>query len=235
MSEARFTPSENELPFKISEAELLSDKGSESDVFALEVESTDKLRKRIILKESRLVELADDEEMQKQKKFYEALKYHPNFGKFVTDTSFVKARKNSKDNAHNYKVQKSIKGVRVDQLSDADINKDKELVKELIEFINASIEVLEGYKEDPAKKPDFYADTRKFLGNFLNNPRYSGNILVSGKEENLSTRIHFVDASPILRLALPKYPKINKILEPFNLRAQILQLKRWKSKLEKNI
>lgn len=230
-------PERDLLPFDIRESEVLSHQGKESDIKRLKVKDNSGNEQKRILKETRIAEVSnqDDTEIQKLKANYEFLKNHPKFGKFVIQTDFVKAQSSELEPAKAYLVQQPIEGKRLDDISDKELYSDPELLKELLGFVEASIEILEETKNLPGKIPDLYADKKWFLGDFLHNPRYSGNIVVADKTENQHQRIHFVDSGTIFGAGREKPPKIKKILYPVDVRLQLLQLRRWKKSLEERL
>ena len=222
---------ENTLPFKIQESQLLSDSGEELEVQQMIVKDNTDVDRNLVLKESRSVELANNIEMQKLKSFYEFMKNDPDFGKFVIDTHFVKAQSNSTEPARAYLVQKFIPGKRIDEMTDEEIYNDRALAAELLEFVKASISMLEKTKSTPEQTPDFYADKKSFLGNALHNPRYSGNILIADSQLKKAQRVYFVDTGTLFG---PGHDKsfLKTLLRPIDGIIQLAQMKRWADKLE---
>lgn len=226
-------PQRDLLPFRVEESELHEQSGKESYVSKLTVKDQEGQDRQIALKENKKVELASLEEMVKLKEFYEFLKNNEKLGKFVIDSSFIKAQKSQGEPAKAFIVQKFIAGKRIEEMSDKELYSDRALVLELLEFVGACIEMLQESGNEPRKIPDLYADRRKILGNLLHNPRYTGNIVITGQTENLTQRVHFVDAGSLSGPG-KEYGILKKLLYPIDLKLQLLQLKRWKQQLEKH-
>ena len=66
------------------------------------------------------------------KALYETMKADPAFGKFIIDTHFIKAQRSAGEPARAYLIQNFVEGKRVDEMSDEEIYRDKELVGELL-------------------------------------------------------------------------------------------------------
>lgn len=234
----------NELPFSIGHESLVSDKGHEFKVSELLVEDAGHKGRRIAFKEAKLVELDSEAEMLKEKRFYESLKKHPKFGKFVVETNFVIGKRKADDERKAFRVQKLLKGKPIAEVPNGQLYGDAETVKQLIEFIDASLAILEEQGEKATGRPDLlsserWSNTIWALANFLHNPRYSNNILISDKETEHSGRVHFIDTAPMgftrniqsggKKLAREFFTKVEDSALPL----QIFQLKRWRSKLQK--
>lgn len=234
MSELESPQSKSLLPFRQpekSELKLHAQSGKESYVYTLGVEDNDGKKIQIALKENKKAELASIEEMAKLKEFYEFLKNDLRLGKFVIESGFVKAQKSKDEPAKAFIVQKFIPGKRIEEIPDRDLYQDKELVLELLEFVDACVEMLKESGGEPRKIPDLYSDKRQILGNLLHDPRYTGNIVITGKEANLPQRVHFVDAGSLSGPG-KEYGPMKKFLYPIDLKLQLLQLLKWKKKLE---
>jgi hypothetical protein len=190
-------PSEHTLPFDIKSSSVLSTSGKESDVHLLEVKNGKDSTVPIVLKENRLAEFPTDQQMKKFKGFYDFIKNDSEFGKFVIDSSFIKAKRSPSEPVRSYVVQKPLSGRRVEALSDKELYADPEILPELLEFINASISIIKRAGEHDRKIPDLYSDTRYFLGNFLHDPRYSGNIFISDRDPKNKQRVHFIDVGQV--------------------------------------
>ncbi len=222
---------EDRLPFNIEESKTLTSSGKESDIEHMIVKDKTDASREMVLKENRTVELSGDIEMQKLKRFYEFMKNDPDFGKFVVDTHFIKAQRNADEPAKAFLVQKFIPGKRIDKMTNEEIYRNKALTAELLEFAKASVAMLEKTAVNPEYTPDFYADKENFLGNFLHNPRYSGNILVADESQNLPHRVYFVDSGTLFG---PGHDQgfMKRLRRPLDNKLQLLQLKRWITKLE---
>jgi hypothetical protein len=220
------------LPFDIQNTELHTATGKESNVYKMDVNDLHGNERQIALKENKKIELADDVEMQKLKSFYDYLKNDPYLGKFVIESHFVKAQKTPGEPARAYIVQNFISGKRIDEVSNEEMYADANLKAELIQFIDACVLLLEGSGNDPTKVPDLYADRKVFLGNLLHNPRYTGNVIITPPNAGFVQRVHFIDAGSLLG-STKEYGILKKMLYPIDLKLQIMQLKRWRSKLEK--
>jgi hypothetical protein len=230
----RNLPGENLLPFRTEKSELYAQSGKESDIYKTTVKDSGDQYREIALKENRKVELADPEQMLKLKQFYDFLKNDPNLGKFVIESGFVKAQRSAGEPAKAFIVQKFIPGKRIDEITDKEISSDRQLASELLEFVRACIIMLEASKAEPKKVPDLYADKKFFLGNLLHNPRYTGNLIISDRDANLSQRVHFVDAGSLSGPA-KEYGKFKNLLYPVDLKLQLIQLRRWEKKLEQSV
>jgi hypothetical protein len=85
-------------------------------------------------------------------------------------------------------------------LKDDVIYKDPEVVRQLLELIDASIKIIQVVRENDGQYPDFMrtpefnGDVRVMLGAKFFNPRYSSNILVADQPDKSGQRIWFVDA-----------------------------------------
>jgi len=225
---------EDRLPFNIQESKKLSTTGGENEIERMQIKGKSGAELDMILKESKFVALADDAEMQRLKSTYEFMKNDPDFGRFVIDTNFVKAQRNATEPAKAYLVQKFIPGRRIDEISNKEIYGNKTVAAELLQFVRAAILMLEKTKSDPQHKPDFNADTKTFLGKFLHNPRFSGNILVADSAANLPQQIYFVDTGAVFGPGFNE-SRIEKLRRPLDNKLQLIQLKRWASKLEQTL
>ena len=190
----------------------------------------------IALKQIRKEAFADEAEMKRSKEFYEFLKNFPGFGKFVPDTLYFKARVTKDSEPQAFCVQQYIEGERIDRISDDELYKDQEVVRQLLEFINSSIELLKTVQKDGSPMPDFMrtpekANTRVTLGGLALHPRYSGNIFLADKPDENGQRIFFVDTGMNADIRTKKNWQLASkyIIAPL----ETAQLKSWKSKLEK--
>jgi hypothetical protein len=190
-------PQENQLPLKINAGERIAESG-ESDVWKVAAQDPEEQEKMIALKQIRREQFANDEEMRASKQFYDYLKNFPEFGAFVPDTLYFKARMKAGDAPQAFALQEFIEGKTVDELSDEELYKDPEVVKQLLDFAHAAIKILAETRAQKIAKPDFGTagtanpQAQKF-GNTFGNSRYSTNILISDKPHQNGKRIFFVD------------------------------------------
>lgn len=228
-------PEKNELPFRIGSSKKLAE-GAESAVWEAEVRGSGNLDKMVALKQIRKEEFADEAEMLKSRKFYEFLKSFPKFGQFIPDTLYFKARVEAGDKPQAFCVQRFMDGERIDRIKDEELYKDPEVVKELAEFVDASMDILENVKKNKAFMPDFKwtpeaAALRARLGAVLSDPRYSSNILISKEPGRNGQRVFFVDTGVNLAERSSKLMELQGryIAEPLHR----LHFARWKAKLGK--
>src|SRR5258708_3532139 len=190
-------PVENHLPLKIKTDEHVAASG-ESDVYKVEAETPSGEEKLIALKQARKQEFVSDEEMAKSKKFYDFLKNFPEFGKFVPDTLYFKARIREGDQPQAFAIQHFLKGKTIDEMSDEELYKDPEVVSQLIDFAKAAIKILQTTRREKGLKPDFgtafSASTEaQRNGNMFGNSRYSTNIYITDKPDAVGRRVFFID------------------------------------------
>lgn len=228
-------PEENELPFNIKESSELA-RGGESTVWKADVKGSDDKDRRITLKQVRREEFASDEEMQKSKAYYDYLRSFRDFGKFIPDTLYVKARTTSRDTPRAYAVQRLIEGKPVNKFSNVELYKDPELVRQLLEFADETIMIMKKTREEKRIKPDFgnpyYEDTKSmFFANFLLDPRYSNNIVIADKPDANGQKVFFVDTGANVgeRTIRSKEVTQRQIVG----RLQEFQLRLWRRKLKK--
>jgi pimeloyl-CoA synthetase len=220
-------PEKNELPLKIAESKAFPHQGRDSSLTNIKIEKGDA---SMALKEVRKEEFASLEEMKKSREFYDYLKKMPGLGKFVLDTSFFQARKTAEENPHAYRIQKIVEGKRLDELRDKDLYSDPELSKQLLDFVNSAIEALKKANESKEGSPDFYGD--KLASIYLYNPRYSGNIMIADKPDEMGRRIFLVDTSKQVQ----QTSKIGSLYQKhIGSQLQIAQLERWKKKIEERL
>jgi hypothetical protein len=227
-------PENNELPLNIQESEKHA-QGAESTVWKVLAQDKEAQDKLIALKQIRKEQFADDAEMKKSKEFYDFLKGFPEFGKFVPDTLYLKARMSSGDKPQGYMLQKFSEGKSIDAMEDSELYKDPAVVEQLLDFANAAAKILETTREEKLHKPDFgtafTADKRAIvLGNYLFNPRYSTNIVISEKPDENGQQVFFVDTGANVDERTSKMTEV--VRREAAGRLQELQLKRWAKKLQ---
>ncbi len=223
---------ENRLPFDIQEMGPLG-KGGVSEVSRASVKAHSGETQEIALKAHRSIEAGTLEQIKLMKQQYEFLQQDPDFGKFVVDTYFIRAQKTSEDPPQAFLIQSLVEGKRIDELEDKDLYADKKLVAELLEFVKAAISMLEKTKDRPDLRPDFFGNQKQFLGNFLHNPRYSDNIMIADEPEKNGQRVRFVDSGTMLSHGHNDLG--HRIRLPLGRPLQLLQLKRWQKRLEKEL
>ncbi len=223
------------LPLNIKEGKKHAE-GGESDVWEIQTQDEKGVEKaKIALKMSKRESFATDEEMQESKKFYEFLKNFPGFGKFVPETLYFKARETAEASPKSFCIQEFAKGERIDRLKDDAIYKNPAVVKQLLEFVDASIQILEIAKKDDTNSPDFMRtpelnSARVLFGAMVLDPRYSSNILIADKPDKNGQQVFFVDVGANANARLKKGWEhhgrgvVNSVIE--------FQFKKWKKKLE---
>src|SRR6266404_552640 len=108
-------PQENQLPLKINQGERIAE-SRESDVWKVAAQNPEAQERMIALKQVRREQFANDEEMRTSKQFYDYLKNFPEFGAFVPDTLYFKARMQAGDKPQAFALQEFIEGKTVDAL-----------------------------------------------------------------------------------------------------------------------
>ena len=188
------------LPLNIESGNKFAE-GGESEVWEIYTQNSENIDKdHLVLKISKDETFATEEEMHKAEEFYKFLKNFPGFGKFVPDTIYFKAQETEEDTPRAFCIQQFKKGERIDRLKDDIIYKNRDIIKQLLEFINASIKIIQivrkndGQYPDFMRTPEFNNDTRVLLGAKAFDPRYSSNILITDKPDNNGQLIWFVDA-----------------------------------------
>lgn len=188
------------LPINIESGKKHAE-GGESEVWEVHTKSGEGANAdHIVLKISKDESFATDEEMQKAEDFYKFLKNFPGFGKFVPDTIYFKAQETEEDGPKAFCIQQFKIGERIDRLKDDVIYKDPEVIRQLLELANASIEIIHTVRENDGQYPDFMRtpefnrDVRVMIGATVFNPRYSSNILITDKPDKSGQRVWFVDA-----------------------------------------
>ena len=229
----KILPKENTLPLNTKLIEKNSE-GRESNVYKTTVE-TGKSEEVLALKEIRREAFASDEEMHKSQKFYEFLKTYPEFGRFVPDTLYFKAKTTPDSKPQAFCLQKFIDGNRIDKLTDEELYKDPSVVKQLLDFIDAATKILQTTLDNNTYKPDFMRTTgsgkpQVILGATLGNPRYSSNIILSKTPDKNGQRIFFVDTGVN---ADERTREIRRLFDRYTMSPlHKMQFERWKKKLE---
>jgi hypothetical protein len=219
-------PAENELPLRIRGSRASEHQGRESKLWAVRAADAGGEERAATLKQGVKTEFADLALMKENQKFYEFLKQHPDFGKFVVETLYFKARETAGDEPHAYRLQKAIEGKRLDELTDEELYGDKKLMERLLEFIDASIAIFKEAQATGNHMPDLYGD--KPASNYLFNPRFSSNVIISEKPDDKGRQIFFVDTSP-------NSQQVKGIGKEFQKKIggkfQIAQLENWKKEI----
>ncbi len=227
-------PKENELPLDIKKSEKFKSPGMETNIYKTDVvghsEEPGKTEK-IILKEVKREDFDSLEEAEASKRFYEFLKSDPKFSKFVPSTLCFVARMNEGGSAKSYRLQRHIDGQTIDSIPDEELYKDKKLDEELLECVDGLIDIFEKQQEEKGDLPDLYG--QKIVANTLFNPRHTTNLMIAGKPDEKGQRIFFVDTSK------QSQGKSNKAIDWYQKNvggpAQLLQLKRWREKILKEM
>jgi hypothetical protein len=225
------------LPLNIESGKEIAE-GGESNVWEIHTRSDEGSdADHLVLKISKDETFATEEEMQKAEDFYKFLKNFPGFGKFVPDTIYFKAQETEEDAPKAFCIQQFKKGERIDRVKDDVIYKDGDVIRQLLELIDASLKVIQEVRKNDGQYPDFMrtpelnSDVRVMLGGSVLNPRYSSNILVTDKPDKSGQRIWFVDAGVNANARRQKgweWEKrhaVGSVIE--------MQFNRWKRKLEK--
>ena len=224
------------LPLNIKEGKKHAEGGG-SDVWEIITQNTDgKEQANIALKVSKEEIFATEEEMLESRKFYEFLKSFPGFGKFVPDTLYFKAQETAEDSPKAFCIQQFIKGERIDRLKDEDIYKDPEIVRQLLELTDASIQLLQTTRKEDRHYPDFMRtpefnkDLRVMFYALVLHPRYSSNILIADKPNKKGQRVFFIDTGANANAQMKKgweYKNRNSVSSTME-----KQFKKWKNVLE---
>ena len=229
-------PEENELPLNIKESEKLVE-GGESTVWKTLVRSKDGVDGLIALKQAHKEIFANKEEMRESQKFYEFLKNFPEFGKFVPDTLYFKARETSDSHPQAFCLQRFIEGERIDRMKDDEIYNDPVVIHQLLDLSDAAIKVLRETRENKKHKPDFMwtpeaGKWRAMFGAWLSDPRYSSNIVIADKPDKEGQRVFFVDTGVNASERTKKIKELHGryIVSPLG----VVHFKQWREKM-KNI
>jgi len=224
------------LPLNIEKGRQHAE-GGESQVWEVEIKGEkDAENQSLVLKISKDEAFATDEEMDKAERFYRSLKDFEGFGKFIPDTIYFKAQETTEDGPKSFCIQQFIKGERIDRLKDDVIYKDPELVHQLLELVNVSIQVIETARKNDTQYPDFMrtpefnSDPRVMMGGAALQPRYSSNILIADKPDKYGQRVWFVDVGVNANARRKKGWEWNRRHEVNSIIK--FQFNRWKKKLE---
>jgi len=227
-------PEENTLPLRIKDSERLVD-GGESTVWKTLTQDKNQVDKMVALKQVRKEVFASEEEMKKSQEFYKFLKNFPEFGEFVPDTLYFKAKLTSDSDPQAFCLQSFIEGERIDRLKDEEIYNDPAVIHQLLDLSGAAIKILQETRENKTHKPDFMwtpeaGKWRALLGAWLADPRYSSNIFIANKPDKEGRRVFFIDTGVN---AQERTNKINElhgryIVSPLG----EAQFKRWMEKMK---
>src|SRR5579864_1990815 len=154
MFEREHIPIDHELPLNIQTSEKVAESG-ESTVWKSAVKSVEKQEKLIALKQVRREEFGSMEGMIASKKFYDFLKQFPKFSKAVPDTLYFIAKMSAEHKAQGFYLQPYAEGKVINQLSDEELYKDPEVVRQLHEFALGAAKLLESTRKQKMHKPDF--------------------------------------------------------------------------------
>ncbi len=222
-------PENNELPLQIEESEPNEEQGRDTKVWKIKVPKGEKTES-FALKQVRKDEFATEEEMKKSKEFYDFIKGHEKFGAFVPDTLYFKARENSKDTPHAYRLQRLLEGRGIDKISDEELYADPSLMKELLRFIDATKEIIEESRQQKGHVPDLYGN--KVLANYLFNPRYTSNVIIADRANPEGHRIFFIDTNPQIQQLEGAGKAFQKNIGS---KLQLTQLNRWGKEIQRRL
>ncbi len=201
--EGRKLPEKHQLPLDVRDSKLLAQSG-ESDAWKADVIDSKGAERRIVLKENRQLEFSSDEEMRRSKEYYEYLKHSPQFGKFIPDTLYFKARVSEGEAPKAFCIQHLLPGKTVNRFSNDELYADQEVVRELAEFVDAAIGMLQKTRKEWRIKPDFGKspdddEHGTHMANMELDPRYSNNILIADNPDEHGRRVFFVDTGEGVR------------------------------------
>jgi hypothetical protein len=227
-------PQENSLPLNIHKQEHVAESG-ESNVWKTGVQDSKSEERSIALKQVRRETFASDEEMQQSKKFYEFLKGFPEFGKFVPETLYFKARMTSADTPQAFIIQNLLRGKTIDEIPSDQLYKDHEVVRQLLEFARAAVHILQVTRQEGSAKPDFgtagtaHSNAQR-QGNLFGNSRYTTNLLISDQPDKNGQRVYFVDTGVNAdeRVSKPRQIVERQVMG----RIREFNFKRWIKELE---
>ncbi len=219
---------------KITSMKRIKEAG-ESILHEAHIRSVNGSDQKIALKEVKNTAYATPEEMEKNKDFYRSLRAFEKFRKFIPSTAYIKARMDAKSDPQTFRLQRFIEGKSIDKFSDDELYKNPEVVRELEEFAEAAIEVLEKTREDKSLPPDFlrtpeWGDIRVMIGSFLADPRYSSNIFVADAPDKNGQQVFFIDTAANADVSHKKSWRF--AAQNLHSPLQIHQLKIWKKKLQ---
>lgn len=194
-------PEENMLPLKVGRSKKGPEHG-DSTLWKVAAQKPEGVEKLIALKQVKREDFATPEAMRADKEFYEFLKNFPGFGKFVPDTMYFKAQMTKDAAPQLFRLQRFIEGRAADRMTDDELYHDPSVVRQLLELIDAALEILKEAREAKKPTPDFRhaiesnEPLRTTIGGLLSDPRYSGNIFVSDQPDESGQRVFFVDTGP---------------------------------------
>lgn len=236
-SKAPRIPEENALPLDVREHTLIAESG-ESNVWKARVQDSQGRERHIALKNVRREAFATDAEMQASKEFYEFLKAFPGFGKFVPETLYFKAKMTNESAPQAFVIQSLLKGRTLDEIPDEELYADPEVVRQLIEFARAAIDVLRKTRETGLLKPDFgVAGTASAQaqreGNMFGNSRFTTNVLIAEAPNEQGRRVFFIDTGVN---ADERVDKTRQVVERHVMgRIREFNFNRWIKKLENSL
>jgi hypothetical protein len=228
-------PEEHTLPLRISKSEKRAEH-DDSVVWDATVKDYEGIEKRIALKQVKRENFATPEEMHAEKTFYRFLKDFPGFGKFVPESMYFRARMTKDAEPQLFRIQPFIEGRAVDRMTDEELYRDPEVVRQLIEFIDDALAVLKTARDEKRLTPDFRhaiersEPLRATIGGLLADPRHSGNIFVADQKNETGQRVFFVDTAPNAEERTHKNSEIYAREVVSRLEAAHFLL--WKKKLE---
>ena len=230
-------PEKNELPLNISKQKHIAESG-ESSVWRADVQDSNKLERLIALKQVRREAFASDEEMKISKEFYEFLKTFPEFGKFVPETLYFKARMTADQSPQAFAIQHFLAGRTIDQIPDEELYKDPEVIRQLIKFAHAAVTILQETRKKKSFKPDFgtagtASEKAWRYGNRFGNSRYSTNIFITDNPQENGERVFFVDTGVQAdeRISPARQASERQLMG----RLREFNFNRWIKKLEKTL
>jgi hypothetical protein len=209
--------------------------GAESIMHESLIKSANGTDQRLALKEVKNKAYATDEEMENNKSFYRSLRNFEKFRKFIPPTAYIRARNDAESDPQTFRLQRFIEGTSVDKLTDEELYKNPTIVRQLEEFAEAAVEVIEKSYKDKTVPPDFgrtpeAASLRVWIGSMLINPRYSSNIFIADKPDKNGRQVFFVDTAAQTNIA---HKKISKLAaQYFDSPVQIFYFKKWRKKLQ---
>jgi len=227
-------PKRNELPLDVQASENVAE-GGESTVWRVQARTPEAEDRLIALKQVRKESFASDEEMKKSKDFYDFLKSFPDFGTFVPDTLYFKARMTPDDPAGAYMLQHFVEGRSIDTMADDELYRDPVVVEQLLAFTKAAAHVIEATREDRRHRPDFGTAFSASLyaimvDNYLSNPRYTTNIVITNEPDKSGQRVFFVDTGINIDERRSKATEVAR--REVGGRLQVLQLNRCEHRLQ---
>ena len=220
---------------KITSMKKLKEAG-ESILHEAHIQSASGKDQKIALKEVKNIDYATPEEMESNKIFYWSLREFKKFRKFIPPTAYIKGRMDAESDSQTFRLQRFIEGKSIDKFSDNELYKNPEVVRQLEEFAEAAIEVLEKTRKEKTLPPDFMrtpelAGIRVLIGSMMVNPRYSSNIFIADEPDKNGQKVFYVDTSANADVSHKKTWKF--LAQYLHSPLQIRQLGKWKEKLQK--